>query len=98
MSSIDLVLRSALLRASRRTAPGKIESVSILRDAVLRTAPQDEINGFRPARLIGFHGDPLELHRNELVVVDRLGVGDGGQGTQFLERGTDDVDRLRIPG
>ena len=33
----------AFLRASRRTATGKIVSASVLRDAVLRTAPQDEV-------------------------------------------------------
>src|SRR5271163_3644736 len=37
-------------------------------------------------------------HRDELVGVECLGVGHGGQGAQFLERGPDDVDRLRIPG
>ena len=30
------------MRASRRTATGEVVPVSILRDAVLRTAPQDE--------------------------------------------------------
>src|SRR4051812_11075558 len=40
-----LVLRSALRRASRRTAPGDIESAAILRDARLRRASQDEDKG-----------------------------------------------------
>jgi hypothetical protein len=31
------------LRASRRTASGEIVLKTILRDAVLRTAPQDEV-------------------------------------------------------
>src|SRR5271169_2414210 len=39
-----------------------------------------------------------EPHRDELVVVQRLGVGHGRQGPQFLERSADHVDRLRIPG
>jgi hypothetical protein len=46
MSSDNLVLRSALLRASRGTATGEIVPTSILRDAVLRTAPQDGARGF----------------------------------------------------
>src|SRR5215470_8961972 len=33
-------------RASRRTAASEIVPVAILRDAVLRTAPQDEVRGF----------------------------------------------------
>ena len=32
-------------RASRRTATGEIVPAAILRDAVLRTAPQDEVRG-----------------------------------------------------
>src|SRR4051812_32485717 len=40
-----LVLRSAHLRASRRTAPGDVASAAILRDARLRRAPQDEDGG-----------------------------------------------------
>src|SRR3954470_23291969 len=40
-----LVLRSALWRASRRTAPDDIPSPAILRDACLRRAPQDEDGG-----------------------------------------------------
>jgi hypothetical protein len=62
ISSINLVLRSALLRASRRTATGEIVPVSILRDAVLRTAPQDEVDPsrFHPVCSDPFHGiDPL---------------------------------------
>jgi hypothetical protein len=58
----NLVLRSALLRASRRTATGKAVPVFILRDAVLRTAPQDEVRGFEfyPDRSDWFHEiDPL---------------------------------------
>jgi hypothetical protein len=50
------------LRASRRTAAGEIVPVSILRDAVLRTAPQDEVCGCIPShRSDWFHG------------IDRLG-------------------------
>src|SRR5258708_25620442 len=50
-----------------------------------------------PTRLmIGRHSS--QRHRNELVVVDRLGVGDRGQDAQFLERCADHVDRFRIPG
>jgi hypothetical protein len=33
------------MRASRRTAAGEIVLTAILRDAVLRTAPQDEVCG-----------------------------------------------------
>src|ERR1700683_4439378 len=44
---VNLILRSALLRASRRTATGEIVPASVLRDAVLRTAPQDEVRGLR---------------------------------------------------
>ena len=56
--SIGLVLRSAFLRASRRTATCKIVPASILRDAVLRTAPQDEVWGieFHSVRYDRFHG------------------------------------------
>ena len=62
MSSDNLVLRSALLRASRRTATGEVVPVSILRDAMLRTAPQDEAYGFNSisSDLIGF----MELGRS----------------------------------
>jgi hypothetical protein len=44
------------LRASRRTATGEIVPASILRDAVLRTAPLDEVHGLdsSPCDLIGF--------------------------------------------
>ena len=44
------------LRASRRTATGEIVPASILRDAVLRTAPLDEAHGSDsiPCDLIGF--------------------------------------------
>jgi hypothetical protein len=61
MSSIILVLRT--LRSGRpealegrRTAASEIVPAAILRDAVLRTAPQDEIRGFRVYAhdLIGF--------------------------------------------
>jgi hypothetical protein len=41
----NLVQRSALLRASRRTATGEIVPASILRDAALRAAPLDEVGG-----------------------------------------------------
>ncbi len=60
----DLVLRSALLRASRRTAAGKVVPASILRDAVLRTAPQDEVCGVDSplSDLIGFM-ESIELAR-----------------------------------
>jgi hypothetical protein len=44
ISVINLVQRSALSRASRRTAAGEIVPASVLRDAVLRTAPQDEVD------------------------------------------------------
>jgi hypothetical protein len=46
------------LRASRRTATGEIVRTAILRDAVLRTAPQDEVRGikFHPFRYDWFHG------------------------------------------
>jgi hypothetical protein len=47
MTADNLVLRSALSHASRRTATGKVVPVSTLRDAVLRTAPQDEARGFQ---------------------------------------------------
>ena len=62
--SINLVLRSALLRASRRTATGEVVPASILRDAVLRTAPQDEVRDFEllPVRSDFLHGnDPLAV-------------------------------------
>src|SRR5260221_9888550 len=43
----DLILRSALLRASRRMATGTAEQAAILRDAPLRCgAPQDEVKFF----------------------------------------------------
>jgi hypothetical protein len=45
ISSNNFALRSALLRAYRRAATGKIVPASILRDAVLRTAPLDEVRG-----------------------------------------------------
>jgi hypothetical protein len=38
------------LRASRRTATGEIVLMALLRDAMLRTAPQDEVRGNRSAR------------------------------------------------
>src|SRR6516165_7467003 len=55
--SIGLVLRSAFLRASRRTATCKIVPASILRDAVLRRSPQDEVRGieFHSVRYDRFH-------------------------------------------
>src|SRR5271163_143498 len=48
---IYLFLRSALLRASRRTATGEIVLVPILRDAVLRTAPRS-VGSIDPLRLL----------------------------------------------
>src|SRR5712692_8240173 len=43
-SILDLILRSALLRASRRMATGTAEQAAILRDAPQRCgAPQDEV-------------------------------------------------------
>jgi hypothetical protein len=49
------------MRASRRTATGEIVPVSILRDAVLRTAPQDEVCGikFHSFRYDRFHAAPI---------------------------------------
>jgi hypothetical protein len=57
-ASNNLVLRSARLRASRRTATGEAVPLAILRDAVLRTAPQDEVLGSNStvSGLIGFIG------------------------------------------
>ena len=52
------------MRASRRTATGEIVLTAIHRDAVLRTAPLDEVCGFKfhPLRCDWFHGiDPLRL-------------------------------------
>jgi hypothetical protein len=52
------------MRASRRTATGEIVLTAILRDAVLRTAPQDEVCGFKfdPLRCDWFYGiDPLAV-------------------------------------
>src|SRR5215470_11195677 len=47
ISSISLVLRSALLRASRRTATSEIVPVAILRDGRARARPpQDEVRDF----------------------------------------------------
>jgi hypothetical protein len=44
------------MRASRRTATGEIVLTAILRDAVLRTAPQDKVRRikFHPYDMIGF--------------------------------------------
>src|SRR5450631_3790129 len=39
----------------------------------------------------------LQRHRDELVVVERLGVGDRGQDAQLLERRPDHVDGFGIP-
>src|SRR5260221_9823028 len=45
--NLYLILRSALLRASRRMATGTAEQAAILRDAPLRCgAPQDEVKFF----------------------------------------------------
>jgi hypothetical protein len=56
-----VILRSALLRASRRTATGKVVPAPILRDAMLRMASQDDVRGlkFDPVLSDRFHGiDP----------------------------------------
>ena len=45
-ASVNLVLRSALLRASRRTATSKTELAAILRDGASRLL-QDEVCGFK---------------------------------------------------
>jgi hypothetical protein len=45
-ASIDLVLRSALLRASRRTATSEIEPAAILRDGASRLL-RIEVCGFK---------------------------------------------------
>jgi hypothetical protein len=50
-SQIQRSITKALFRASRRTATGKIVPASILRDAVLRTAPRDEVLGIELRRL-----------------------------------------------
>jgi hypothetical protein len=53
ISSISLVLRSALLRASRRTATNEIVPAAILRDGRPRGRPlQDEVRGFEFGRSI----------------------------------------------
>src|SRR5207253_10872651 len=39
-----------------------------------------------------------ESYRNELVVVDRLGLRHGAEDSELLERMPDDVDRRRAPG
>src|SRR6266852_1574269 len=74
ISSINLVLRSALLRASRRTVRGKAPA-SILRDAVLRTAPQDEVRGIiDAARYDRFHGNAALVFGFGKRVLDELTV------------------------
>jgi hypothetical protein len=68
----------ALLRASRRTATGDMVPAAILRDAVLRTAPQDEVRGlkFQMVRSDRFHGiDPLVEIKGLLTPYTRGGSG-----------------------
>ena len=53
---------------SRRTATSEIVPAAILRDAVLRTAPQDEVRGFE------FHlSDPIGFM--ESIYCDHLATG-----------------------
>src|SRR6266849_11117860 len=73
-SILDLILRSALLRASRRMAPGTAEQAAILRDAPQRCgAPQDEVRDLWCA--LGRHETPSsspQIHLDHPLVLRDL--------------------------
>jgi hypothetical protein len=74
------------LRASRRTATGEIVLTAILRDAVLRTAPQDEVCGikFHPSDMIGFvesihEAGMARIHATSATIADVAAAPGAGE-------------------